>query len=72
MGGLNGVPIHEALYTTSNHFEEARATAMVPTKSLAYVTDLYKGICESLKNTGQPQTQVLYCDQPQGSIIYSL
>jgi hypothetical protein len=66
MGGLKGVPIHEALYTTCNEFEEARSTAMVPTKSLSYVSDVYKGIKASLERTGQQPTRVLYCDQPEG------
>jgi hypothetical protein len=66
MGGMNGVPIHEALYSTVNHMEQIRSTAPVPTKSLSYVSDVHKGIGESIKATGQPPTQVFYCDQPQG------
>jgi len=67
MGGLKGVPIHEALYSTINEYEEARSLAMVPTKALSYVSEVYKGIKTSLEKTEQEPTQVIYCDQPEGA-----
>jgi hypothetical protein len=67
MGGMKGVPIHEALYSTINEYEEAHSSAMVPTKALSYVSEVYKGIKTSLEKTEQEPTQVIYCDQPEGA-----
>jgi hypothetical protein len=64
---MKGVPIHEALYSTINEYEEARSSAMVPTKALSYVSEVYKGIKTSLEKTEQEPTQVIYCDQPEGA-----
>ena len=67
MGGMKGVPIHKALYSMINEYEEAHNSAMVPTKALSYVSEVYEGIKTSLEKTEQEPTQVIYCDQPEGA-----
>ena len=69
MGGMKGVPIHEVLYSTINECEEAHSSAMVPTKALSYVSEVYKGIKMSLEKTEQEPMQVIYCDHPEGALF---
>lgn len=69
MGGLNGEKIHEASYTNVNQFEELRYLGMVPSKSLAYVVDGFKGIEKSLVANGHPPCSLVYTDSSQGLLF---
>jgi hypothetical protein len=68
MGGLNGERIHEASYTNVNQDEEIHSLALVPSKSLDYVVDVFKGVQAGLKENGHPECKLLYTDSPHGML----
>lgn len=65
MGGINGQRIHEASYTNVNQFEELRSLALVPSKSLLYVTETLQKVAKGLEENGHPPCSLLYTDSPQ-------
>ena len=66
MGGLRGERIFNAAYTVVNEFEEVRGHSLTQTKSLEEVKDMFEGIQQGLKDSGNQPTQILYTDSPQG------
>jgi hypothetical protein len=66
MGGVKGEPIFKAAYTVLNEFEQARAHSLTLTKQMLFVKDMFKYIQQGLKDSGNPPTQVLFTDSPQG------
>jgi hypothetical protein len=66
MGGLKGEQIFNAAYTLLNNFEELRANSLTQTKSLEEVNDMFEGVQQGLKDSGNPPLQFLYTDSPQG------
>ncbi|KAF7363971.1 hypothetical protein MSAN_01055600 [Mycena sanguinolenta] len=70
-GKLKGEPVHTALYSVVNEYEEVRATTLCLTKAMPFVQGLYEGIEKGLKEHGHKPTQVVYCDQPQGKSWFS-
>lgn len=69
MGGLNGLRMHEASYTNVNQFEEIRSLALVPSKSLSFVTELLKGVLAGLVANNHPPCSLVYTDNPQGMLV---
>ncbi|KIK54977.1 hypothetical protein GYMLUDRAFT_1021476 [Collybiopsis luxurians FD-317 M1] len=65
MGGLKGEPLHTALYSVVNEWEQVRAQSFCLTKSLSFVQGMYERLREGLRAHGHPPTRVIYCDQPQ-------
>ncbi|KAJ7929791.1 hypothetical protein B0H13DRAFT_2537803 [Mycena leptocephala] len=65
MGGLKGEQIFNAAYTLLNNFEELRANSLTQTKSLEEVNDMFEGVQQGLKDSGNPPLQFLYTDSPQ-------
>ncbi|KAJ7790501.1 hypothetical protein B0H14DRAFT_2625938 [Mycena olivaceomarginata] len=64
-GRVKGEKIFTVAYTVVNHFEEIRAHSMTSTKALNFVAEMYDGIQQGLKDSGNPPTQILYTDSPQ-------
>lgn len=69
MGGLHGQRIHEASYTNVNQFEELRSLALVPSKSLLYVTETLQKVAKGLEENGHPACSLLYTDSPQSTFF---
>ncbi|KAK6971914.1 hypothetical protein R3P38DRAFT_2586309, partial [Favolaschia claudopus] len=65
IGSVKGEQIFTAAYTCMNEFEEARGHAIVYSKSLEHVEDMYEHMFEGLRASGNPPTQILYTDSPQ-------
>lgn len=72
MGGLNGQQIHEASYTNCNEFEELRSLALVPSKSLKFVTDVLLGVARGLRENGHPPSSLVCTDNPTSMIEHQL
>lgn len=66
---VNGVPVHDALYTLVNEYEEIRGQALTLTKSLSYIQGMISGISEGLKIHGYPPTEYMWTDNAKGKLI---
>ncbi|KAL0565231.1 hypothetical protein V5O48_016796 [Marasmius crinis-equi] len=65
MAKVMGEPIHRALYTIVNEWEQVRGRAACLTKSLAYVDEHWKAIAQGLEEHGHPATEYVWTDAPK-------
>jgi hypothetical protein len=70
MSRLESVPVHVAMYSAVNEFEECRTQALTLTKRLDYIEGCYKGIASGLKAHGHKPTELMYTDNAQAELAF--
>ncbi|KAK1230322.1 hypothetical protein PQX77_006590, partial [Marasmius sp. AFHP31] len=65
MAKVKGEPVHRALYTIVNEWEQVRGRAACLTKSLGYVDEHWKSISQGLEEHGHPATEYVWTDAPK-------
>ncbi|KAG7089394.1 hypothetical protein E1B28_011082 [Marasmius oreades] len=70
MAKIKGEPMHRALYTIVNEWEQVRGRAACLTKSLSYVDEHWTSIEQGLREHGHPTTEFVWTDAPKVEQAY--
>ncbi|KAK7448771.1 hypothetical protein VKT23_013502 [Stygiomarasmius scandens] len=67
---LKGQKLVSSVYTIANEWEEERAQVLAPTKSLAFLSEVFTDIEKGLEDHGHPPTQFFWTDNAKGELPF--